>query len=330
MAVVLSLLDPPQAKALAETLDAGAVDRVIAAYEDMRSVPKPVLLQIIAGFVAELRSKSPKVRGGRRGAAALAEAILDPAADANDEGEQETSLGSVAPGADPEAIWAYLEQMEPVLLSRMISNERPAVIAAILARVPEDKGGQIVTNLPETKAAAVVTQMAQGAPVSQMTLDAITESLRRRASSAGSGDHAEEDNDALPRLTAILNRCPMSRQEAVLAPLRETAEEHAMAVEQGLIRFPNLGNLMPRNVAPMLFREIEETVLHTAVRFGAENATETVDFLYANISQRLAEQIRERIDANPMPSEEDGESAQAEVISTLLEWEKEGRFAFSV
>ncbi|MEM6650840.1 MAG: hypothetical protein AAF603_11390, partial [Pseudomonadota bacterium] len=49
VAVILSLLEPHQAKAIADQLDEGAIDRVISAYEDMRTVPKPVLLQIIAG-----------------------------------------------------------------------------------------------------------------------------------------------------------------------------------------------------------------------------------------------------------------------------------------
>ncbi|MEM6649208.1 MAG: FliG C-terminal domain-containing protein, partial [Pseudomonadota bacterium] len=328
------LLEPHQAKAIADQLDEGAIERVISAYEDMRTVPKPVLLQIIAGFVTEVRCQNPRVRGGTRQAALLAEAIQPPPAKEGQEGEEKTAeandqLGSIAPGADSAAIWAYFESMEPALVAKLIVNERASVIAAILHKLPDHQGGQIVTALPEEKAIAVISQMARGAPVSRKTLDAITESLRQQANQVDEDAlDTDDDQNNFSHLTAILNRCPLSRQTAVLTPLRDIAAEETKEIEKGLIRFGTLSRILPRSAAPILFREMDETDLYTAIRFGAGQAQETVDFLYANISQRLAEQIREKIDAFPMPDEETGEDAQTKVMSQLLAWEKEGRYTF--
>ena len=65
------------------------------------------------------------------------------------------------------------------------------------------------------------------------------------------------------------------------------------------------------------------------LRYGAAANPEATDYLFSNISQRLAEQIRERVAATPMPDEADGEAAQAALIGELLGWAEAGRFALS-
>ena len=330
VAVILALLEPDQARSLADRLEPNAIERVIDAYERMRTVPKATLLKTIASFVVDVRAKGPRVRGGTKEAAALASAILPEAEQPDFEPiEMNMASGSLAPGADAEAVWNYLKSMQPAEIARLVANERPSVIAAVIANLPDPHGAGIITSLPEEKAAAVVAQMAQGSPVNAATLDAITESLRVQVSESDGDETAGDENEALPRLTAILNRCPLSRQKAVLDPLRAIAAEHAEAVENGLIRFEKLGQILPRNAAPILFREVDESLLNTAIRYSMETAPDAVEYLYSNISQRLAEQIRERIAAQKLPDQEEGEAAQAEMLAQLLEWSEDGRFTIN-
>jgi flagellar motor switch protein FliG len=335
VAVILSLLETDQARAIAEQLDEGAVDRIIEAYERLRTVPKPALLKIIAGFVTEVRSPHPRVRGGARKAAALAEALappeLEPIPMATAMIDMPgTSGGSLAEGADPDAVWQFVKGMDATELAGLLAGERPAVTAAVLARLDADKAGPVMAALPPAAAIAVTRQMAQGGPVSATTMAAIAETLRREVVRKEETTDREEVPDALPHLTAILNRCPLSRQVLVLDPLREDANEHVEAVEQGLLRFPRLQDVLPRTAVPLLFREMPEAELDPAIRFGAQNAAEAVDYLYGNISQRLAQQIRERIEARPMPDEAEGERAQTAVIATILKWADEERFALDL
>ncbi len=75
VAVVLSLLEPEKARAVVEHWPQPAVDRVVVAYEGMGTLPKPVVLEVIAAFVSEVADPRPSVRGGQRHAAALAAAM---------------------------------------------------------------------------------------------------------------------------------------------------------------------------------------------------------------------------------------------------------------
>jgi flagellar motor switch protein FliG len=78
----------------------------------------------------------------------------------------------------------------------------------------------------------------------------------------------------------------------------------------------------------MIFREVDRKVLDPAMKHALNVHTETAEFLFASISQRLAEQIRERIEEHPPISADEGEDAQAELLSTLIDWSEEERFAF--
>ena len=70
-AVVLALLPPEDARAVAASLDRGVIDRIVTAYEGLGAPPRETVLAVVARFVAELESPRPAVRGGTRPAKAL-------------------------------------------------------------------------------------------------------------------------------------------------------------------------------------------------------------------------------------------------------------------
>ena len=328
VAVVLSLLPPEEARTLAQRLDPGTVERVIVAYEAMGTLPRPVVLQVIARFVAEMASPHPSVRGGARQAQALLGALAPPAAEGdrtNDDAADADPAQRLAEGAPPEAVWAHVEGMAPDALASLFADERPAVIAAAVPRLSEAKAGGLLTALSEEAAVAVARLLAGGRPVSSPALDAIAESLRVRAQ----GEPALKADAGATQLTALLNRCPFTRQEAVLRSLRKVDEPLASRIEAGLLRIDSLPDRLPRTAVPMLFRELDPGVLDPALRYAGEANPKATDYLFSNISQRLAEQIRERVGALPMPPEEAGEKAVATLIGALLGWAQEDRFALN-
>ena len=323
VAVVLSLMEPERARALAAEWTPAEVDRVVAAYEGMGTLPRPVVLEVVAGFVTDLASPHPRVRGGHRQASALAEAIMP--SPAEDEAPAGADAGDIGEGAPPEAVWVHAAGLAPGALARLVAGERPAVIAAVVTRLGEARGAALLAALDEDAAVPAALHLAGAPQLAPATMDAIAEALRGQAAGGGAKPEAE---DGAGTLTALLNRCPQARQEAVLTPLRARDEDLAARVEAGLIRFDTLTDRLPRTAAPALFREADQDVLDTALRHGAAHQPGAVDFLYSNISQRLAEQIRERVAERPMPDDAAGEAAQAQLIGTLMTWAEEGRFAF--
>ena len=322
VAVVLSLLEPDAARAVAARFEPAAVDRIVAAYEAMGSPPKPVVLEVMARFVTEMASPHPSVRGGPSRAAALATA-LSPEAEATE--AEAPRLSSIADGAEPAAVWAHVEGLAPDALASLLGRERVAVIAATVPRLSDEKAGALLAALPEETAIAVARHLAGGKSASARTLDAIAESLRVRAATPD----APPPPDPAAQLTALLNRCPQTRQGALLGAVQAADDALGARVEQGLLRFASVPARLPRTAVPLLFREADQATLDTALRYGTERDPASTDYLFSNISQRLAEQIRERVAALPMPDEAEGEAAQATLIGQLLGWVEAGRFALN-
>lgn len=317
VAVVLSLLEPDQARALAAGWSPQETDRVVAAYEAMGALPRPVVLEVVAAFVAELSDATLAVRGGARGAAALAGAIARAEA-----AEAPEAPAELPPDAPPEAVWAHVASLPKDALLRLVRGERPAVAAAVIGQLPAPAGAALLAALDEE--AAVVAALRLAAPgLAPGTMDAIAEALREQAQ-AGAAAPGREDAGA-GAVTGLLARCPQGRQDAILEALREGAPTVADEVERTLLRFGSLPERLPRTAVPLLFREVPQETLDTALRHGAEAQPEAVDFLYGCVAQRLAEQIRERASEGPPPTRAAGEAAQAEVVGMVLAWAAEGR-----
>ena len=81
-------------------------------------------------------------------------------------------------------------------------------------------------------------------------------------------------------------------------------------------------------MVPTFFREIDNVISDKALAHAMRTQPEVAEFLLGSISQRLAEQIRERIEDRPPVSPAEGENAQALIMSELIAWSEADRFAF--
>ena len=326
-AVILSLLDPDNARSLAKGFDNGAAERAIGAFESLRIVDKRALLETIAAFVAAIKDEVPVVAGGARRAEQLAEALSPPPAEILETPPELTEDGSIAEGADADAVWAYVRKLEPTQLAALISAERPAVIAAVIQRLDRKSGSAVLGQLEQGTAVQVVKQVMGGRQPAPRTYEAIAESLRRSAGGRLAVS-TEPAGDPSAQLAEMFNCLPAAQQDAILEPLRQDIPEEIKLVEERLLRFAILHERLPKTFVPTIFREAPQDVLDKALKHGLEHHTEAAEFLLGSISQRLAEQIRERIEDMRKISQEEGETAQTELLGMLLGWAEDDRFAF--
>ncbi|MEM0928078.1 MAG: FliG C-terminal domain-containing protein [Pseudomonadota bacterium] len=328
-AVILSLLDPDNARSLAEGFDDGAAERAIEAFESLRVVDKRALLETIASFVSAVQDEVPVVAGGARRAERLAEALAPQTFEMMEAPPELMQSGSIDEGADADAVWEYVRALDPTQLAALIGGERPAVIAAVIQRLDRKSGSAVLGQLEQDTAVMVVKQVMGGRQPAPRTYEAIAESLRRNAEGRLSVA-TEPEGDPSEQLAEIFNCLPAAQQDAILEPLRAELPEETKRVEERLMRFGLLHERLPKTFVPTIFREAPQDVLDRSLKHGLEHQQEAADFLLGSISQRLAEQIRERIDEMRKISKTEGETAQTELIGLLFAWAEEGRFEFKV
>ena len=79
----------------------------------------------------------------------------------------------------------------------------------------------------------------------------------------------------------------------------------------------------PRDVS-VITRAVEEDVLLTALKSALATGLPTAEFVLGNLPKRLAERLREDLDAMQDVKLKDGEAAQAEIIRAIQALEKKG------
>jgi flagellar motor switch protein FliG len=122
-------------------------------------------------------------------------------------------------------------------------------------------------------------------------------------------------------IAEILSLMPAARRDTVLGEIGTGNADLAMHVKRALLIFSDLHLRLDEAGAAALLRSVDKTSLMTALKAGRRNAPDTVSFLMANISKRMAEQYEEEMAAMAEPDEESADAAQREIVRATRQLE---------
>lgn len=125
------------------------------------------------------------------------------------------------------------------------------------------------------------------------------------------------------KVGAILNFSPRPCATA-LAGLDDDDAGFAGEVRKTIFTWAHVPHRVDPRDIPRLTREVDNAVLLKALAGARGDARETVDFLLGGISSRLAETMREEMEALGKISARDAEQAMDEVVATIRRMEAAG------
>jgi len=134
------------------------------------------------------------------------------------------------------------------------------------------------------------------------------------------------DTDPVQRVGAILNSSTGETRDQLLDGLAATDPVFAEKVRRAIFTFVHIPDRVEPRDVPRIMREVDEALLVTAMNAArAVPATApSVDFLLANLSQRMANSLREEMaDRGAIPAK-DGEAAMAAVVVAIRTLEADG------
>lgn len=221
--------------------------------------------------------------------------------------------------ADP---WPRFADLGAEALLPVLERESLQVGAILLSKLTTSLAAEVLQLLPGDRARRLTYEMSKVGTVHPDTV--------RRIGIAILADLDEKparafDIGPVERVGAILNSARSETRDDVLTGLDETDRGFADEVRRAIFTFDNLPQrLAPRDVSKVV-REIDQKVLLTALA-GAKTVgrQEPADFILDNISQRMADALRDEINDLAAPRPEDGEAAMGEIISLIRRLESEG------
>ncbi len=281
----------------------------------MRLVDRTTLGAVVAEFMGELEEVGLSFPGGIEGALNMMDGHISTTA-----ANRLRRLAGASAKADP---WDRIVALNDERLLPVLIDESVEVAAVMLSKLPVPKAANLLGKLPGERARRVAFAVSMTGNVDPETVRRIGLSLVGQLENQ---PLRAFDGDPVERVGAILNVSPSFTREDVLKGLEETDAAFAEQVRRAIFTFIHIPERLAARDVPKLVRLVEPVALVTALAGAAGDAAKlvTAEFILANMSQRMAQSLREEMDARGSVKEKDAELAMNAVISAIRALEASG------
>lgn len=281
----------------------------------MRHIDRNTLDEVVEEFVNELEGLGLTFPKGLAGALTALDGRISPHTAARLRKE-----AGVRQTGDP---WERLRGLDPKDLVPILTQESAEVAAVVLSKLDVGKAADLLGRLPGERARRITYAISQTSGVTPEALDRIGLSL---AAQVDAQRASAFDTGPVERVGAILNFSTAATRDDLLTGLDETDAEFAEQVRKAIFTFVNIPQrIAPRDI-PKVVRNVDQAMLVTAVAAAAEDpgAMAAADFILANMSARMADQLREEAKEKGKVKARDGEEAMTAIVGTIREMEGSG------
>ena len=286
----------------------------------MRLVDRTTLAQVVEEFLNELEQVGLAFPGGIEGALQ----VMDGHISANAASRLRRLAGASAK-ADP---WDRLTALPLDRLIPVLEEESIEVAAVMLSKLPVARSAELLGKLPGEKARRVAYAVS-------LTGNVDPETVRRIGASLVTQLDAQPprafDNGPVERVGAILNVSGAQTRDEVLAGLEAEDAAFAAEVRKAIFTFVHLPARVVARDVPKIIRLVDQPVLITALTGAQANGEQAAaaEFLLANMSQRMAQTLREDMAARGKVKDKEGEAAMSAVITAVRQLEAAGELVLN-
>ena len=224
-------------------------------------------------------------------------------------------------GLDP---WVRILALEDDDLQPILTSESVEVGAVLLSKLPVDRAARILGLVPGELARRITFAVSQ---TENVLPDVVT-----RIGAGLVDDYCKTvltafEKTPVSRVGDILNSSPASIRDDMLEGLETADAAFASSVRKAIFTFADIpARLKPIDIASCL-RAIDPEELTRAIAAALTaggDLTEAAEFILANISQRMAGQIREDAEEAGTPKAAVGEEAMNAVTAAIRQLVDDG------
>ncbi|WP_375570550.1 FliG C-terminal domain-containing protein [Seohaeicola saemankumensis] len=288
-------------------------------FGQMRHVDRATLAAVVAEFAEELEQIALLFPRDVAGALTALDGRISPQTAARLRRE-----AGVRQTGDP---WDRLRMLPADKLLPFLSSESVEVAAVMLSKLDVAKSADLLSRLPGTEARRIAYAMSLTGAVTPDAVYRIGLSLAMQLDAVPDRAFSEDPEQ---RVGEILNMSSPATRDDVLTGLEETDAQFAQSVRRAIFTFADIpARINPRD-APKITRGLDQPTLVRALahaRALGGNAEDAADFILGNISQRMADGLREEVTQTGKVKVKAGEDAMSAVIATIRELVASGEMA---
>lgn len=299
-AVFLMLLGDEEAANLLARLEPTELERIGSAMVAMGDIDQDRIAESLQDFVAEAEREILPAKNRSGQVRVMLERSLGST-------KAESMMQRIEPEARPRSI-EMARWLAPNVLLKLVEDEHPQVIAALLLMLEPEPAAEVLSALPEEVQSAVVTRVAKIGPVSSQAIGMIDNLLSQRI---GASFGANTLTLGGPREAAnLINLAEGELARTVLPSIAQLDPALAEAIEDEMFTFEMLLDL-DRQTMGRLLRDVDNEALVDALKGLKEPQREP---FFASMSSRAADGIKDDIEMRGRLAKSDVEAAQRKIV----------------
>ena len=285
------------------------IEALTTAIAKLRSVDPDVEMQVLHEYYTALQASEYILEGGMDYARDLLEASL---------GKPRASdmIKRIQEAINPSG-FSLLKDVDPIHLLEFIRNEHPQTIALILSQLSPGQAAQVLQQLPEDVQTDVAMRIATMEKISPEVIREIESVLDVHLKEVISGNLSA--SGGVKAVASILNLVDRSTEKSILGNLEMESPELSSNIKNLMFVFEDLIILDDRSIQ-MVLKEVDIKELSIGLKAASEDLR---DKIFQNVSERVADMIKEEMDYAGPTRLSVVEEAQQRIVEVVRRLEEE-------
>jgi len=217
----------------------------------------------------------------------------------------------------------FVRKADPSQILNFIQNEHPQTIALVLAYLRPEQSAAIISSLPQDKQVEVATRIALMDRTSPDVIKEVERVLERKLSAMLTTDFTNAGG--IQALVDILLSVDRGTEKHIMENLELQDSELAEEIRQRMFVFEDIVTLDNRSIQRFL-REVDNNDLILALKGASEEVSRVI---FANMSKRLQDMIKEDMEYLGPVRLRDVENAQQKIVNIIRQLEEAGEIIIS-
>lgn len=217
----------------------------------------------------------------------------------------------------------FVRKADPSQLLNFIQNEHPQTIALILSYLKPQQSSVVLSALPQEKQADVARRIAMMDRTSPEVIKEVERVLEKKLSALVTEDFTAAGG--VQSIVDILNSVDRGTEKYIMETLEIEDTDLAEEIKKRMFVFEDILSLDNRAIQRFL-REVDNNQMAIALK-GSTEAVQAK--IFANMSKRMQEMIKEDIDFMGPVRLKDVEEAQQKVVNVIRKLEDAGEIVIS-
>lgn len=213
----------------------------------------------------------------------------------------------------------FFTKGDPKALLSLLQNERPQVIALIMAYMDPQQSAQVLEQLSEEKRIQAVECMARMDRVSPEAIAIVEEEMKRKFATI----ITSEDNMSLGGVDYVadmMNNIDRSSERKIFEELDKRNPELSQSIREKMFVFENILDMDDRSVQRFI-RECDTKDVVYALKSASE---EMKAVFFKNMSKRMSDSVRGDLEITTNVRLKDVEEAQQRIVNIIRKLEEQG------